>query len=133
MAENKTFQCSVITPERPVLDCSASFVSFPAHDGEVGALVNRGALVCKLGIGSLRAETPDEKYTMFVDGGFAQVADNHLIVLTEHAKKRDEIDPTEVEQAMVEARAMPTPTIESVQAKSDAIKRAQIQLKIAKS
>jgi F-type H+-transporting ATPase subunit epsilon len=133
MAKPSTFQCSVITPERPVLECEATFVSFPAHDGEIGALVNRGPLVCKLGIGALRVESPSGKHEIFVDGGFAQLADNHLTILTEQAKKSGEIDAVAVNQTMVEARAMATPTIEAVEARSDAIKRAQVQLKIARS
>jgi len=133
MAKTNTFQCSVITPERPVLECEASFVAFPAHDGEVGALVNRGPLVCKLGIGALRVETPDQKHMLFIDGGFAQVADNHLTILTEQAKKKDEIDLDTVNKAMADARSMITATVEAVDAKSDAIKRAQIQLKIVGS
>lgn len=133
MAKTSTFQCSVITPERPVLECDASFVSFPAHDGEIGALVNRGPLVCKLGIGVLRVETPDEKHTLFIDGGFAQVADNHLTILTEQAKKKDEIDVDAVNKAMSDAGSMATATVEAVEAKGDAIKRARVQLKIAKS
>jgi len=133
MAKTSTFQCSVITPERPVLECEASFVSFPAHDGEVGALVDRGPLVCKLGIGTLRVESPDGKHTLFVDGGFAQVADNHLTILTEQAKKKDEIDVETVNKAMEDARSLATATVEAVEAKSDAIKRAQVQLKISKS
>lgn len=133
MAKTSTFQCSVITPERPVLECEATFVAFPAHDGEIGALANRGPLVCKLGIGALRVETPSETHVLFVDGGFAQVADNHLTILTEQAKKSGEIDAVAVNQMMVEARAMPAPTVEAVEARSDAIKRAQVQLKIAGS
>ncbi len=116
-----------------MLECEASFVSFPAHDGEMGALVNRGPLVCKLGIGALRVESPEGKHTLFVDGGFAQIADNHLTILTEQAKKKDEIDVAAVNALMGEARSMATATVEAVEAKSDAIKRAAIQIKISKS
>jgi len=133
MAKQTTFQCSVITPERPVLECEASFVAFPAHDGEVGALVNRGPLVCKLGIGAMRVDTPSEKHVLFVDGGFAQVAENHLTILTEQAKKKGEIDAASAEAALAEARSMPTATVEAVEEKSDAIKRAKVQIKIARS
>ena len=33
MAESKGFECSVVTPERVVIECRARFVALPAHDG----------------------------------------------------------------------------------------------------
>ena len=91
MAKDKLFQCSVITPDRVVLECDASFVAFPAHDGEMGALVNRAPLVGKLGKGRLRVESPQEKHAMMIDGGFVQIVGRSLIVLTEQAEPLDEM------------------------------------------
>ena len=48
MATN-TFHCSVITPERAVLETEATFVAFPAWDGEVGILHDRAPLLFKMG------------------------------------------------------------------------------------
>lgn len=38
MANEKTFHCSVVTPERAVLEADARMVVFPAHDGERGIM-----------------------------------------------------------------------------------------------
>ena len=81
MAKSDTFQCSVVTPERTMVECAATFVAFPAHDGEMGVLFNRSPLLCKLGVGRLRIEAPTENHTMYIDGGFAQVVDNRLTIL----------------------------------------------------
>ena len=62
------FQCSVITPEAVVLETRASSASFPAHDGEFGILRDRAPLVCKLGIGVMRLDTPDGPQRVFLDG-----------------------------------------------------------------
>ena len=132
MAKPDTFQCSVVTPERTVLECDAKFVAFPAHDGEMGALVNRAPLVCKLGIGRLRVESPEETYVMFVDGGFAQVVENRLTILTQQARKPEEIDVEAAQQALVEARAMKITDDASFTDRSNAIQRSQIQLKLAR-
>ena len=67
MASSEIFHCSVVTPERAVLECEAKFVALPAWDGEVGILRGRAPLLCKLGIGRLRIETADGKRTLFVD------------------------------------------------------------------
>ena len=85
MAKVETFHCSVVTPERAVLECEARFVAFPAHDGEMGVLPNRAPLVCKLGIGPLRVEGTDAAHVLFIDGGFAQMLDNRLSILTKQA------------------------------------------------
>ena len=132
MAKADTFRCSVIIPERVVLECAATFAAFPAHDGEMGVLVKRAPLVCKLGIGPLRIQSLDQTYVLFVDGGFAQVVGDRLTILTEQAKKAEELDAAAVNQAMVEARAMKTPTPDAVAARAGAMKRAQVQLKLVK-
>jgi F-type H+-transporting ATPase subunit epsilon len=107
MAKNDTFHCSVITPERAVLEADATFVALPAHDGELGILRNRAPLLYKLGTGELRVETSEGRHLLFVDGGFAQMVENRLILLTEQAKRLEEIDAAGVERAFTEARALP--------------------------
>lgn len=101
-----TFQCSIVTPERAVLDTEATFASIPAHDGEIGILPRRAPLLCQLGIGALRVETPAGNEVFFVDRGFAQMIDNRLTVLTEQARRASEIELAEVEKALEDARGM---------------------------
>ncbi len=132
MAKFETFQCSVITPERVVLDTPATFVAFPAHDGEVGILPHRAPLVYKLGIGPLRIETPGETHLYYIDGGFAQMVNNRLAILTEQAKKAAEIQPAIVEKALADARSMPIKDTKSQDARDLAVRRAKTQLKLAR-
>jgi F-type H+-transporting ATPase subunit epsilon len=130
MAMTQSFQCCVITPERQVLECEAQFVAFPAHDGEMGMLVNRAPLVCKLGIGVLRVEESGRKHHYFVDGGFAQVVENRLTILTEQALRDDELSGDSAQRAMIEATAMKITDDESFETRSAAMARAQVQLKL---
>jgi len=116
MAKPDTFHCSVVTPERGILECDAKFVAFPAHDGEMGVLVNRAPLVCKLGIGTL----------------FAQVVDNRVTILTEQAKTPDEIDLNAARQALTDARAMRITDDETYTARANAIRRAEVQMELAR-
>ncbi|MGB2985163.1 MAG: F0F1 ATP synthase subunit epsilon [Phycisphaerae bacterium] len=158
MPISNTFQCSVITPERKVLECDATFVSFPAHDGEMGVLTRRAPLVCKLGIGLLRVETLDpnrdregaasaregpyrgregaakaKQRVLFIDGGFAQVLHNRLTILTEQTREATDLDAGAAKQALVEARAIKITDDASYTVRSNAMKRARIQLKLAES
>ncbi len=123
-----TFHCSVITPERAVLETEATFVAFPAWDGEVGILHNRAPLLFKMGTGELRVESPEGNQTLFVDGGFAQMVDNKLTLLTEQAKKIGEIDAAAAEKALAAARAMPMVTDAAFNARQHAVQSAEVQL-----
>ena len=125
-----TFHCSVITPERAVLSTDATFVAFPAHDGEVGILAHRAPLLYKMGIGELRVEAPEGNRRLFVDGGFAQMVDNRLTILTEQARAVEEIDREAARRALEEARSMPSVTDAEFAARQRAMKRAETQLRL---
>ena len=131
MASSDTFHCSVITPERAVLETDATFVAFPAHDGEVGILAHRAPLLYKMGIGELRVEAPEGNRRLFVDGGFAQMVDNRLTILTEQARAVEEIDREAARRALEEARSMPSVTDAEFAARQRALKRAETQLRLA--
>ncbi|MFL6260665.1 MAG: ATP synthase F1 subunit epsilon [Thermoanaerobaculia bacterium] len=130
MARNDTFHCSVITPERAVLEADATFVAFPAHDGEVGILPNRAPLLFKMGAGELRVESPQGNQVLFVDGGFAQMVENRLTLLTEVARKIEEIDPAAVERQLAEAHSMPMRTDADFKARQRVLRSAQAQRQI---
>jgi F-type H+-transporting ATPase subunit epsilon len=130
MARNDTFHCSVITPERAVLEADATFVAFPAHDGEVGILPGRAPLLFKLGAGELRVESPQGNQVLFVDGGFAQMVENRLTLLTEVARKIEEIDPAAIEKQLAEAHAMPMRTDAEFKARQRVLRSAQAQRQI---
>ncbi len=125
------FQCSVVTPEREVLDTEARSVVFPAHDGEIGILTNRAPLLCQLGIGPLRVETEDGSHVFVIDGGFAQMVDNKLTILTEQAQEASEIDREATRQALEEAMARQAASGVEHDARQKDIRRARARLKLA--
>ncbi len=77
---------SVVSPEATLFEGEATFVVAPAFDGEVGILTNHAPMITVLGQGTLRLEgaTP-ARFT--VSGGFVQVVDNHVRVVTEQASR----------------------------------------------
>jgi len=130
MAEGKTFHLAVVTPEAAVLDTEAHFVALPAHDGEIGFLRDRAPLLIKLDVGLLRAETPDGSTRLYIDGGFAEMLDNQLTVLTEDAKDPGTMSRAEAEERMVEAKAMTAGDAMSVATRDKALRRARVQLRL---
>jgi F-type H+-transporting ATPase subunit epsilon len=87
-----TLRCSVVTPESSVFDEGAAQVTVPAHDGEVGILPGHARLLARLGVGELRIRQDGKTHRMFVEGGFVQVADDRVTVLTDTACAIEQID-----------------------------------------
>jgi F-type H+-transporting ATPase subunit epsilon len=86
-------QCVVVTPEATVIDTPAEFVALPLYDGEAGIAPGRSPLIGRLGYGELRIRrAADSTIHMYVDGGFVQVVDNVVSVLTNRAIPANSID-----------------------------------------
>jgi F-type H+-transporting ATPase subunit epsilon len=88
----KKLQCVVVTPEKALLDELVDFVALPLFDGELGVLPGRTPLIGRLGFGELRTNSADQVRRYFVDGGFAQVRDNVVTVLTSRAIPAQDLD-----------------------------------------
>jgi F-type H+-transporting ATPase subunit epsilon len=131
MADARSLQCVVVTPERAVLDEKVEFVALPMFDGELGVAPGRAPLIGRLGPGELRTKRGNDVQRFFVDGGFAQVRNNVVTVLTPRALKGDEIAPAKAEEALEKAMA-PGKTPEEQDAQLKAQDRARAQLRIAR-
>ena len=49
----ESFKCSVVTPEKQILDDQVTYASIPAWDGQSGIAPGRAALLVRLGIGTM--------------------------------------------------------------------------------
>ncbi len=78
---------SVISPERTLYEGEATAVVAPAYDGEVGILTDHAPMMTLLGRGTLRLDGGAAAQRFTIDGGFLQVVDNHVRVVTEHAQQ----------------------------------------------
>lgn len=132
MATAAKLHCSVITPEAQVYDGMAESVVLPAHDGEIGILPHRAPLLCKLGAGKLRLRpVGGAEESWFIDGGFAQVIDNRVVVLTQKAVRPAEIDRARAQILLEEARSMPATDEVDYRRKTAAEESARAQLRVA--
>jgi F-type H+-transporting ATPase subunit epsilon len=89
---DKKLQCVVVTPEKTLFDEWVDFVALPLYDGEVGVLPGRTPLIGRLGFGELRTKTNEVARRYFVDGGFVQVRDDVVTVLTSRAIPAQQLD-----------------------------------------
>lgn len=77
---------SVISPERTIYEGDADMVVAPAWDGEVGVLRDHAPMMVLLGEGDLRVRKGDHEDHFAVAGGFMQVIDNVITIMSEHAE-----------------------------------------------
>jgi F-type H+-transporting ATPase subunit epsilon len=82
---SNSLQVSVISPERVMFEGAARSVVAPAFDGEVGILPMHAPLMTLLGKGTLRVSTDAGEQRFTVDGGFLQIIDDTVRVVTERA------------------------------------------------
>ena len=80
-----SLKVSVISPERVLFEGTARGVVAPAFDGEVAILPMHAPLMTLLGRGTLRVDTTAGEQKFTVSGGFLQVVDDTVRVVTEHA------------------------------------------------
>jgi F-type H+-transporting ATPase subunit epsilon len=132
-ATDKLVRCVVVTPEAAVVDEQADFVALPMYDGELGVLHGRAPLIGRLGYGELRLRRGNTVHRYFVDGGFAQVRDNVVTVLTARAFKPEEIKVDEVRRQLQATTHGAATTPEAQEANEKNAARARAQLRVARA
>lgn len=118
-------QCVVVTPERTELDVPAESITVPLFDGELGILKGHSPVVGRLGLGLLRIKNGGTSQEYFVEGGFVQVADNVVSVLTDKVVAASQITSEYAAQAMRDAVALPNDLPERKVHRTKAIDRAR--------
>lgn len=126
MAKQESIHFVVVTPEREVLQASTDSVVVPAHDGELGILPGRASLMCELGIGQLRYQHEGRMRRLFIDGGFAQVHDDEVTVLTERALEPERVTPDVISEIEHAAGDIDSRTIAGIEARGKAHRRASV-------
>lgn len=127
---DKQLQFIVVTPEKALLDTPADFVVLPMIDGELGVLPGRAPLIGQLGFGELRMVKDNQTRRFFADGGFAQVRNNVVTVLTPRAIPVEDIKLDDARNALQAAQA-PTAGAEAQAERYKAQQRARAQLRMA--
>jgi F-type H+-transporting ATPase subunit epsilon len=76
---------AIISPDSTVYEGEADMVVAPAWDGEVGILRGHAPMLVLLGAGEMRITQGHSVQRFHVTGGFMQVADDVVTVLSENA------------------------------------------------
>jgi F-type H+-transporting ATPase subunit epsilon len=88
VAQTSRLSVALITPDATVYQGEADMVVLPAWDGELGILRGHAPMMALLGEGTMRVTRDGEEERFFVSGGFMQVADDRVSVLSDTAETR---------------------------------------------
>jgi F-type H+-transporting ATPase subunit epsilon len=121
----------VVTPEETVLDSEADFVALPLFDGEIGIGKDHSPLIGRLGYGELRLKQGMTTIRYYVDGGFVQVNDNIVSVLTNRAIPATAVDQTLAAEQLAMAMTRKVSGDEELAIRDRLIAQARAQLRIA--
>ena len=98
---NQLLKLEIVAPDHQALSIEASSVVVRSPEGELGFLPNHIALISALVPQIVRYKDEDR---IFVSGGFVEVNNNHVVILTPAAEKADEIDFERARHAEERAR-----------------------------
>ena len=97
----------LVTPDRLLLDATASAVELPSESGYLEALYGAAPLLAELGAGEVRLHggtAGEQKF--FVAWGFAEVLPERVTILAETALHPEEIDKAEAQQELNEGEKL---------------------------
>jgi len=121
----------VVTPEQTVLEESAEFVALPLFDGEIGIGIDHSPMIGRLGYGEMRIRQAGHTQRLYVDGGFVQVANNVVSVLTNRAVPAEKLDPLVAADQLSNARHRKANTEELLAIRDRLESQARAQLRVA--
>jgi F-type H+-transporting ATPase subunit epsilon len=125
-------QCIVVTPEQTIYDEPTQFVALPLFDGEVGIAPNHAPMIGRLGYGEMRIRRGTETDHYYIEGGFVEVLNDVVSVLTRRAIPAAEIDPAVAQEQLTSALARPATMPEAVAARDRAVAQSRAQLHVAR-
>jgi F-type H+-transporting ATPase subunit epsilon len=126
----------VITPDRIALDTQAEAVRVPGVDGSMGFLPRHANLVSALEAGDLAWREGGHEKHLFVSGGFVEIKDDTVRVVSEAGERPEDIDVERAREAEKRARerldqGRDTKAGIDILRAELALRRAQVRLRLA--
>src|ERR1700689_4464352 len=87
-----TFKLEIVTPEKRVVDTTATEVQIPGKNGYLGVLPGHAPLITELAVGEITYRAGAEEHNLAVAWGFAEVLPDRVTILAETAERPSEID-----------------------------------------
>jgi F-type H+-transporting ATPase subunit epsilon len=128
----KELQLVLVTPEKTLLDEPVEALRFPLYDGQIGILPGRAPMIGRLGYGELKITRASGEESYYIDGGFVQVKENIVSILTNRAIPANDVDTAQAQALLAEATARVATTDVAAEAKERDEVRARQMLTVAR-
>lgn len=122
--------CIVVTPERTALEQSADFVALTLYDGEIGIAPGHAPMIGRVGYGEMRLRHDGQTDHYYLDGGFVQVVNNTVTVLTDRAIPVAKLDAATAQSQLEDAQKMPANSAELLEVRDRKIEQSRAQLQV---
>lgn len=122
----------VVTPEEAALDTQADFVALPLLDGELGVARQHSPMIGRLCSGELRIRTDSNIARYYVEGGFVQVVDNMVSIMTSHMQASEDVDMEAAQEQLDAALQIKAAGDEQIASRDRQISQARAKLRIAR-
>ena len=98
--QTDTLKLEMSTPDRAPVSLEAREITIPGAKGVFTVLPNHTTYLATLGVGVMIVRGTDGgEYFFAINGGFAEVVENHILILTKTAEREDEVDVDRAEKA----------------------------------
>jgi F-type H+-transporting ATPase subunit epsilon len=126
-------QIVVVTPEKTAMDEKCDYVALPLFDGELGVLPGRAPMIGRLAFGEMRVKIGSAEKRYYIDGGFVQVDNNVVSVLTSRAILPRDIDLDAAKKQLEDSQSMQTPNDDAVNNRIRIADQARAQIRMAEN
>ena len=130
--ERDRVRCVVVTPEATVVDTIARFVALPLFDGEAAIAPLHSPMIGRLGGGEMRVTDDQGTRAYYVDGGFVQVVDNVVSVITNRSVPAEQVDASLASEQLANARQTSAAGDDQMAIRDRRVAQARAQLRVAR-
>lgn len=124
-------KCVIVTPEQTLLDEQYDFVVLPLFDGEMGIAPLHSPMIGRLGYGELRLTDGQRVDRYYVDGGFVQVLNDTVTVLTNSAMPARDVDLEAAREQLRTASHRRAPTDDERRLRDQQVAQARARIRAA--
>ena len=101
--------CKFVRPDKQLFEGKCASMVLVTYSGELGVLPGHASEICALGDGVVRIKKLEEdgggERDVVVSGGYAEVCNDVVVIIADHARATDDIEVETVRRTQEEARA----------------------------
>lgn len=99
----KGFELTIVTPDRNFYKGEIDMLIVRTTEGDMGVLRNHESFVAPLSVGCLKIKIDDKTSAAACSGGFINIEENQVTIVTDSAEWAHEIDVNRAKEAQMRA------------------------------